>query len=225
MSMEFARYWQDMPMITSYSESIYLHESRFTQHFADRGFTFAVTFDPDDYPAPSTHFRERPADAGRPLPDHQTSAVLPRVQLPGAQGHPRPAADGEGGHRDRLPGRPHLARRGALRRAAHPLHQLHAARHRAGLRPAAGGHADAADLRPGAHLLRRHDRRDDGDDREHPGPLRHRRHHHRRHQEGRHRGRAGPLRAAPRRGPDREVQPRPRRERIPHHLPGRPHLR
>ena len=56
MSMEFARYWQDMPMITSYSESIYLHESRFTQHFADRGFTFAVTFDPDDYPAPSPIF-------------------------------------------------------------------------------------------------------------------------------------------------------------------------
>ena len=50
-SIEFAQYWQHMPMITSYQESILQHESRFTQHFADRGFRFAVMFDPDRYPS------------------------------------------------------------------------------------------------------------------------------------------------------------------------------
>lgn len=49
-SIEFTHYWQDMPMIRSYDQSILEHESKFTKHFAARGFRFAVTFDPDLYP-------------------------------------------------------------------------------------------------------------------------------------------------------------------------------
>ena len=50
-SIEFARYWENMPMITSYDESILQHESQFTQHFAERGFRYTVAFDPDRYPS------------------------------------------------------------------------------------------------------------------------------------------------------------------------------
>jgi rhamnosyltransferase len=49
-SIEFAWYWDKMPMVKSYTDSILQHESKFTQHFADRGFRYAVTFDPDRYP-------------------------------------------------------------------------------------------------------------------------------------------------------------------------------
>lgn len=49
-SIEFAWYWDRMPMVTSYTDSILQHESRFTQHFADRGFRYAITFGPDRYP-------------------------------------------------------------------------------------------------------------------------------------------------------------------------------
>jgi lipopolysaccharide biosynthesis protein len=50
-SLEFTQYWQNMPMITSYQDSILLHESKFTQHFAERGFRYMVTCDPDVYPS------------------------------------------------------------------------------------------------------------------------------------------------------------------------------
>lgn len=50
-SIEFTRYWDKMPMITSYDDSILQHEARFTSYFADRGFRFAVAFDPDNYPS------------------------------------------------------------------------------------------------------------------------------------------------------------------------------
>lgn len=52
-SIEFAWYWDKMPMVTSYTDSILQHESRFTQHFADRGFRYAILFDPSRYP--TTH--------------------------------------------------------------------------------------------------------------------------------------------------------------------------
>lgn len=55
-SLEFARYWRDMPMITSYDQSILEHESKFTQHFADRGFRYAVAFDPAQYPSDNPVF-------------------------------------------------------------------------------------------------------------------------------------------------------------------------
>ena len=56
LSIEFARYWREMPMIGSYTESIFLHETRFTQYFAERGYTFDVVFDPDGYPSSSAIF-------------------------------------------------------------------------------------------------------------------------------------------------------------------------
>lgn len=49
-SHEFRSYWADMPMITSYEQSITQHESKFTQHFAEKGFTYAITFAPENYP-------------------------------------------------------------------------------------------------------------------------------------------------------------------------------
>jgi rhamnosyltransferase len=50
-SLEFTRYWDAMPMIRSYEESILAHESRFTQHFSGCGFRYAVTFEADHYPS------------------------------------------------------------------------------------------------------------------------------------------------------------------------------
>jgi lipopolysaccharide biosynthesis protein len=43
-------YWRDMPMITNYTESVLNHESRFTRHFIDKGFTAEVAFPLSDYP-------------------------------------------------------------------------------------------------------------------------------------------------------------------------------
>lgn len=44
-------YWREMPVITSYEQSIQMHESRFTTHFADLGFRAAVAFPHEDYPS------------------------------------------------------------------------------------------------------------------------------------------------------------------------------
>lgn len=48
-SSEFRRYWDEMPMIRSYNDSIMCHEARFTLHFADAGFSFSVYLDPKDF--------------------------------------------------------------------------------------------------------------------------------------------------------------------------------
>lgn len=48
------RYWREMPRITSYRESILLHESRFTEHFEQLGHTYAVAYPHENY-APSMH--------------------------------------------------------------------------------------------------------------------------------------------------------------------------
>jgi lipopolysaccharide biosynthesis protein len=49
LSDAFREYWATMPMISSYEESIDLHEARFTQHFIDLGFTSEVAFPEHDY--------------------------------------------------------------------------------------------------------------------------------------------------------------------------------
>lgn len=49
-SVEFRRYWDEMPMIESYVDSIIKHESRFTSHFAACGYRFEVMFPPERYP-------------------------------------------------------------------------------------------------------------------------------------------------------------------------------
>lgn len=53
---EFKEYWDTMPMIKSYNDSIYFHESRFTKHFEDRGFISATAFPAANYPAPHPVF-------------------------------------------------------------------------------------------------------------------------------------------------------------------------
>lgn len=51
-SLEFKKYWQDMPMITSYTQSILQHESKFTPHFASKGYTHSTYVKSEDYPSP-----------------------------------------------------------------------------------------------------------------------------------------------------------------------------
>ncbi len=48
-SPEFERYWREMPLIKSYLDSIFVHESRFTQHFENLGFVSSVYTDDRDY--------------------------------------------------------------------------------------------------------------------------------------------------------------------------------
>lgn len=43
-------YWRDMPMITSYIDSIVQHEARFTRYFTNAGFKGETAFPLDDYP-------------------------------------------------------------------------------------------------------------------------------------------------------------------------------
>jgi rhamnosyltransferase len=49
LSDAFRDYWTTMPMITSYDESIDLHETRFTQHFTDLGYDSEVAFPEHNY--------------------------------------------------------------------------------------------------------------------------------------------------------------------------------
>jgi len=48
-SESFYRYWSEMPMIKSYEDSILKHEARFTKHFSDLGFKYAVSIGPESY--------------------------------------------------------------------------------------------------------------------------------------------------------------------------------
>ena len=50
-SPQWRDYWATMPMITTYTQSILQHESRFTHHFEQLGFVSAVAFSVDDYPS------------------------------------------------------------------------------------------------------------------------------------------------------------------------------
>lgn len=53
LSEAWAEYWDTMPQITSYVDSILSHESRFTHHFENLGYKSAVAFARKNYP--STH--------------------------------------------------------------------------------------------------------------------------------------------------------------------------
>jgi rhamnosyltransferase len=50
-SAEWKDYWRTMPMITSYTDSILNHESKFTHHFKDKGFEYSLAFPRENYPA------------------------------------------------------------------------------------------------------------------------------------------------------------------------------
>jgi rhamnosyltransferase len=45
----FWAYWNEMPMIASYLDSIRHHETRFTEHFAALGYAYALYMDPDAF--------------------------------------------------------------------------------------------------------------------------------------------------------------------------------
>lgn len=46
-SLEFQKYWQKLPKINSYQDSVFLHEAVFTKHFADLGYKYSVFADPE----------------------------------------------------------------------------------------------------------------------------------------------------------------------------------
>ncbi|MDW4573373.1 rhamnan synthesis F family protein [Microbacterium sp. M3] len=50
-SAQWLEYWAQMPMITTYTDSILQHESKFTHHFEELGFASSVAFPVDDYPS------------------------------------------------------------------------------------------------------------------------------------------------------------------------------
>lgn len=51
LSDEYRAYWRDMPMITSYDESIDRHEARFLVHFESLGFVSQIAFPLENYPS------------------------------------------------------------------------------------------------------------------------------------------------------------------------------
>ncbi|MDO5052049.1 MAG: rhamnan synthesis F family protein [Pseudoclavibacter sp.] len=50
-SPEYREYWETMPQISSYEDSIEQHETRFTRHFAERGFRYEAAWPASDYPS------------------------------------------------------------------------------------------------------------------------------------------------------------------------------
>lgn len=57
-SPSFRQYWQNVPDIHSYEDSILLHESRFTDHFTKLGFQVGVYMDPDSFTSNYPLFEE-----------------------------------------------------------------------------------------------------------------------------------------------------------------------
>ena len=57
-SEAFWRYWQAMPRIKSYEESIHVHELSFTGHFIRQGFVHAVYLDPAEFASDNPVFLE-----------------------------------------------------------------------------------------------------------------------------------------------------------------------
>lgn len=51
LSPAFRHYWETMPLITSYEQSIDRHEARFATYFEERGFTWDVVYRYTDYPS------------------------------------------------------------------------------------------------------------------------------------------------------------------------------
>jgi len=48
-SIDFKDYWNKMPMINSYQDSILNHESKFTEYFSKKGYTYDVYCNSDEY--------------------------------------------------------------------------------------------------------------------------------------------------------------------------------
>lgn len=54
LTEEWRQYWRDMPVITTYQESVLLHESKFTEHFESLGHPYSVAYPYQNY-GPSVH--------------------------------------------------------------------------------------------------------------------------------------------------------------------------
>ncbi|MFB9983419.1 rhamnan synthesis F family protein [Mesorhizobium kowhaii] len=48
-SRAFKRYWENLPEIKTYVDAVLLHESQFTKHFTDLGYSAEAYVDPNDY--------------------------------------------------------------------------------------------------------------------------------------------------------------------------------
>ena len=57
----FRAYWEQMPPVSSYRDSIQWHESRFTGHFTELGHTYEVAFPVDRYRSENPAIEEAPA--------------------------------------------------------------------------------------------------------------------------------------------------------------------
>ena len=57
----FREYWEQMPQVSSYRDSIQWHESRFTGHFTELGHTYEVAFPVDRYRSDNPAIEEAPA--------------------------------------------------------------------------------------------------------------------------------------------------------------------
>ncbi len=57
-SYEFKSYWEKMPPINSYTDSIIYHESRFTHYFHSKGFNYSVYIDSDNFATKYPTFNE-----------------------------------------------------------------------------------------------------------------------------------------------------------------------
>lgn len=221
-SIEFAWYWDRMPVITSYQDSILQHEARFTQHFADRGFRYSITFDPDRYPSDHPMFdsvqlmlQDRCPILKRRIFFHEPSylernAILGKrvMDLVASTDYPVDLIWSN------------------VVRSAEPR-TLYTNMSMLSVIPDAdlGFRPDpVAYLRAGAHLLRGHDRRDAGVVVGDPGSVRPGRHNGDRVEEGIHREGARQVRAAVGRCSGRRFQSGPCRECVHHRLPRRSHL-
>lgn len=58
---DFRAYWEQMPQVTSYRDSIQWHESRFTSYFTSLGHTHEVAFPVDRYSSDNPAIEEAPA--------------------------------------------------------------------------------------------------------------------------------------------------------------------
>ncbi|NYG98723.1 rhamnosyltransferase [Schumannella luteola] len=69
LSDEWAEYWDTMPPIVSYTDSILSHESKFTHHFREAGFTVDIAYKRRDYSTwhPAFYDAEALLDDGCPV--------------------------------------------------------------------------------------------------------------------------------------------------------------
>lgn len=50
LAPEWQAYWRDLPEMPSYFDAVLKHETQFTKHFQDRGYSSSVAFPSEDYP-------------------------------------------------------------------------------------------------------------------------------------------------------------------------------